>query len=77
MVPSAFIFLEGLPLSSNGKVDRRALPKPEVLLQELEVTYVAPQNDIEQAIATVWQAVLNLEKVGVNNNFLKSVATHY
>ncbi|NEP60059.1 MAG: amino acid adenylation domain-containing protein [Symploca sp. SIO2G7] len=71
MMPSAFIFLDALPLSSNGKVDRRALPNPEILLQELEVSYVAPQNDIEQTIATVWQTVLDLEKVGVNNNFFE------
>ncbi|NEQ83501.1 MAG: amino acid adenylation domain-containing protein, partial [Moorea sp. SIO2I5] len=71
MIPSAFIFLEVLPLSSNGKVDRRALPNPEVFLQELEVTYVAPQNDIEQSIANVWQTVLPLEKVGVNSNFFE------
>ncbi|NER31852.1 MAG: non-ribosomal peptide synthetase, partial [Symploca sp. SIO1C4] len=71
MIPSAFVFLEVLPLSSNGKVDRRALPNPEILLRELEVNYVAPQNDIEETIATVWQQVLDLEKVGVNNNFFE------
>jgi pyochelin synthetase len=71
MMPSAFIFLESLPLSTNGKVDRRALPTPDTFIQELEVDYVAPQNDIEQTIATVWQAVLNLEKVGVNSNFFE------
>lgn len=71
MMPSAFIYLEGLPLSANGKVDRRALPTTDVVLQELEVAYIAPQNDIEQTIATVWQTVLNLEKVGVNSNFFE------
>ncbi|NET07728.1 MAG: amino acid adenylation domain-containing protein [Symploca sp. SIO2B6] len=71
MIPSAFVFLEVLPLSSNGKVDRRALPNPEILLRELEVNYVAPQNDLEETIATVWQQVLDLEKVGVNNNFFE------
>ncbi|NEO98548.1 MAG: amino acid adenylation domain-containing protein [Symploca sp. SIO2E9] len=71
MIPSAFVFLEVLPLSSNGKVDRRALPNPEILLQELEVNYVAPQNDLEEIIAIVWQEVLDLEKVGVNNNFFE------
>ena len=71
MLPSAFIFLEDLPLSANGKVDRHALPTADVSVQELEVDYVAPQNDIEQTIATIWQAVLNLEKVGVNSNFFE------
>lgn len=71
MVPSVFKFLEKLPLSANGKVDRRALPDPETFIEELEVDYVAPQNDIEEMIATVWQAVLNLEKVGINSNFFE------
>jgi hypothetical protein len=69
MVPSAFIFLDALPLSANGKVDRRALPTQESLLQKVEVAYVAPQTDIEQIIATVWQELLGVEKVGVNDNF--------
>ena len=69
MVPSAFVFLDALPLSANGKVDRRALPTQEGLLQKLEVSYVAPQTDIEQIIATVWQELLGIEKVGVNDNF--------
>lgn len=69
MVPSAFVFLDALPLSANGKVDRRALPTQESLLQKVEVAYVAPQTDIEQIIATVWQELLGVEKVGVNDNF--------
>jgi poly-D-alanine transfer protein DltD len=69
MVPSAFIFLDALPLSANGKVDRRALPTQESLLQKVEVAYVAPQTDIEQIIASVWQELLGVEKVGVNDNF--------
>ncbi|MEO1348587.1 MAG: amino acid adenylation domain-containing protein [Cyanobacteria bacterium J06635_15] len=71
MLPSAFVFLENLPLSANGKVDRRALPIPDISVGELKVDYVAPQNDIEQTIAVIWQAVLNLEKVGINNNFFE------
>ncbi|OWY64818.1 non-ribosomal peptide synthetase [cyanobacterium TDX16] len=69
MLPSAFVFLNALPLSANGKIDRRALPISESLLQELEVAYVAPQNEIEQTIARVWQEVLEIEKVGVNQRF--------
>jgi pyochelin synthetase len=72
MIPSAFIFLDALPLSANGKIDRRALSNSKALLQQLEVDdYVAPQNDVEQSIAAVWQQVLDLEKVGVNNNFFE------
>ncbi|MGM3308043.1 amino acid adenylation domain-containing protein [Anabaena sp. WFMT] len=69
MLPSAFIFLDHLPLSANGKVDRLALPTQESLLQEFAVTYVEPQNDVQQMIAKIWEEVLGLEKVGVNHNF--------
>ncbi len=69
MVPSFFVLLEKLPLLPNGKVDRRSLPIPETLRPVLEVAYVAPQTKMEQTIAAVWQEVLHLEKVGVNDNF--------
>ncbi|MEM7592462.1 MAG: amino acid adenylation domain-containing protein, partial [Cyanobacteria bacterium P01_A01_bin.83] len=71
MIPLAFIFLESLPLSANGKVDRGALPSPDIFIQESEGNYVAPQNDVEETIAAVWQEVLNLEKIGVNDNFFE------
>jgi hypothetical protein len=69
MVPSAFVFLETFPLSANGKVDRRALPTQEGLLQQLEVSYVAPKTEVERIIVNVWQELLEVEKVGVNDNF--------
>ncbi|NQE32470.1 non-ribosomal peptide synthetase [Microcoleus asticus] len=69
MIPSSLVFLNHLPLTPNGKVDRKALPAPDAINPQLETTYVAPQTDIEQAIATVWQQVLHLEKVGVDDNF--------
>lgn len=69
MIPSAWIFLDALPLSANGKVDRRALPNSENLLEDFAVTYVPPQNDIEQTIVNIWQEVLELPKVGVDDNF--------
>lgn len=69
MMPSSFVFLNNLPLTPNGKVDRKALPAPDAINPQLETTYVAPQTEIEQAIATVWQQVLDLEKVGVDDNF--------
>ncbi|AFZ17614.1 non-ribosomal peptide synthetase [Allocoleopsis franciscana] len=69
MLPSAFVFLEAFPLSANGKVDRRALPTPDAFLQELNVSYVPPKNEIEKTIAAVVQYVMQIEKVGVNDNF--------
>ncbi|MBG1243505.1 non-ribosomal peptide synthetase [Nostoc sp. NZL] len=69
MVPSAYILLNEFPLTPNGKVDRRALPVPEELRPQLATTYHAPQSHVEKTIAQVWQEVLHLEKVGVNDNF--------
>ncbi len=69
MVPSAFVTLDSLPLTPNGKVDRKALPSPEGLRLELAAAYVAPQTELEQMIATVWQEVLRVEKVGMHDNF--------
>jgi amino acid adenylation domain-containing protein len=69
MLPSAFVLLKALPLTHNGKVDRQALPPPENLRPELLEDYVAPQSEMERIIASVWQEVLHLEKVGVHDNF--------
>jgi amino acid adenylation domain-containing protein len=69
MIPTSFVFLEALPLTPNGKLDRQALPQPEGYLPEMEATYVAPQSEIEHTIAGIWQEVLRVEKVGVNDNF--------
>ena len=69
MVPSAFVFLDGLPLTSNGKIDRMALPVPEGG-PEL-VGYVAPRSPVEEMIAEVWAEVLRLDRVGVHDNFFE------
>ncbi len=69
MVPSSFMFLNALPQTPNGKVDRKRLPAPENLRLQLDTTYAAPQTDIEQAIASVWQKVLQVDKVGLHDNF--------
>jgi len=69
MLPSTFVFLNEFPLTPNGKVDRRRLPAPEGQRPELETTYVAPRNPIERRLAEIWQEVLNLKQVGVNDTF--------
>ncbi|WP_414542087.1 amino acid adenylation domain-containing protein [Nostoc sp. CCY0012] len=69
MIPSAFVVLEELPLTPNGKVDRRALPAPDKLRPELANNYQSPQSEVEKSIAKVWKQVLNLEKVGIYDNF--------
>ncbi|MDZ8023958.1 MAG: amino acid adenylation domain-containing protein [Nostoc sp. DedQUE11] len=71
MVPTAFMILEAFPLTSNGKVDRQALPTLDALRPELEVAYVVPQTEVEKTIASVWQKALNLEKIGIHDNFFE------
>jgi amino acid adenylation domain-containing protein len=71
MVPSVFVMLDALPLTPNGKVNRQALPPLEELRPESEAAYVTPQTELEQTIATVWQEVLDLEKVGIHDNFFE------
>ena len=69
MVPAAFVILTELPLLSNGKLNRKALPNPEELFAEPEAAYVAPESDVEQTIATIWQEVFNVERVSIHSNF--------
>jgi amino acid adenylation domain-containing protein len=69
MIPAAFVQLERLPLTAHGKVDRRALPAPDSVRPELGETYVAPRNEVEEALAAVWARVLRVERVGVYDNF--------
>ena len=71
MMPSAFTFLDTLPLSANGKVDRRALLIQDSIFQKLEVAYVPPKSEVEQTIATAVKEILGLEKVGINDNFFE------
>ncbi|MEV5717607.1 non-ribosomal peptide synthase/polyketide synthase [Amycolatopsis mediterranei] len=68
MVPSAFVTLEALPLSANGKVDRRALPEPAA---EPVAGYVPPRTDTERVLAEVWAEVLGVPGVGVEDNFFE------
>jgi amino acid adenylation domain-containing protein len=67
MVPSAVVVLDALPLLPNGKVDRRGLPAPE--RRQSDEAFVAPANEAERAIAEVWKELLNVEKIGVHDNF--------
>lgn len=69
MAPAAFVTLQSMPLTPNGKVDRRALPAPEGLRPELETAYTAPRGDLERLIAQIWQEVLGVKQVGIYDNF--------
>jgi amino acid adenylation domain-containing protein len=70
MVPASFVLLNSLPLSPNGKVDRKALPKPE-MGTDSDKEYVAPRTDIERIIADVWKEVLKQEQVGIYDDFFE------
>lgn len=69
MVPAAFVFLERLPLTAHGKIDRAALPEPPAERPELATAYIAPRTLAERTIASVWSEVLGLERVGLDDNF--------
>ncbi|MCP3105513.1 amino acid adenylation domain-containing protein, partial [Myxococcus sp. K15C18031901] len=69
MVPSALMVLEALPLSPNGKVDRKALPEPEA--HALEVAFEAPRTPTETALAELWVQVLGAQRVGRNDDFFE------
>ncbi|HEY0696410.1 MAG TPA: MFS transporter, partial [Micromonospora sp.] len=68
MVPSAFVTLDALPLSPNGKLDRRALPAP-VVSRESSVELVEPRNDTERMLAGIWSEVLGVETLGIDDDF--------
>jgi acyl carrier protein len=68
MVPAAFVVLDGLPLSPNGKLDRRALPAPEAGA-DTGTDHVAPGTDTERVVADIWTEVLGMDRVGVHDNF--------
>jgi amino acid adenylation domain-containing protein/FkbM family methyltransferase len=69
MVPSIIVILDQVPLTPNGKVDRAALPAPDPSGALVTGMFVAPRTELEGTIAAIWQSVLGLEKVGVNDNF--------
>jgi acyl carrier protein len=71
MVPSVFVPLERLPLTSNGKVDRQSLPAPGEMRPELEGAFVAPRDELERRLAGIWEEVLGLEQVGVHDDFFE------
>jgi amino acid adenylation domain-containing protein/non-ribosomal peptide synthase protein (TIGR01720 family) len=66
MLPSYFVVIDAIPLTPNGKVNRRELPEPKAAAG---ADYVAPQNDTEKVLAEVWQGIFGVERVGVNDNF--------
>ncbi|WP_243521542.1 non-ribosomal peptide synthetase [Bacillus pseudomycoides] len=66
MIPSYFVQLDSLPLTLNGKVDKKALPNPDV---QIDSHFLAPSNEVEEKLTSLWKSVLNIESVGANDNF--------
>jgi amino acid adenylation domain-containing protein len=71
MMPSAFVFLDALPLAPNGKIDRKALPAPANARPAVTAEYLGPRTRTEERIAEIWREVLRLDDLGVQDNFLE------
>jgi acyl carrier protein len=67
MIPTGFVVLENLPLTSNGKIDRRALAQLETA--ETDRVYVPPRTAVEEVVAAIWAEVLKLERIGIHDSF--------
>jgi amino acid adenylation domain-containing protein len=71
LLPSAFVLLEKLPLLPSGKINKRALPAPEITREALAQSYVAPRTAMEEMIANIWSELLGVTRVGVYDNFFE------
>lgn len=69
MVPAHFVPMESFPLTPNKKTDRKALPAPDEVMVASEVEYAPPEDDLQATIAEIWQQLLNMPRVGLNDNF--------
>ncbi|WP_444902111.1 amino acid adenylation domain-containing protein [Microbulbifer sp. SSSA007] len=68
MVPESYIFLEKLPLTPNGKLDYRALPNPQLIIDD---NYLPPRTNLEQNLCLIWQQILGLDRVGIADDFFR------
>src|SRR6185295_2723951 len=71
MIPSFFVFIDRIPLTPNGKIDRKSLPAPDRSLRQVEEEYVAPSTTLEQELRTIWAEVLRIERIGIHDNFFR------
>lgn len=71
MVPQVFVILDEIPKTPSGKVDRRALPKPDLTRPELGGAYVAPRTAIEELLAGIWASIFGVERIGIYDNFFE------
>jgi len=71
MIPSSFVFLDQLPLTTNGKLDRHALPPPEFIRSQMEVPFVGPRDSIEIRLLQIWEDILDIRPISVLDNFFQ------
>jgi amino acid adenylation domain-containing protein len=71
MIPSAFVYMEALPLTSHGKIDRRALPAPDAERPELAAAFIAPRTPAEKSLASIWMKLLGINRTGINDNYFE------
>ncbi|MCU0284948.1 MAG: amino acid adenylation domain-containing protein [Acidobacteria bacterium] len=69
MVPAHFMRLDNMPLTHAGKINRKALPNPDEITPDQERKYLAPRNELEKNIAEIWQDVIGVDSVGINDNY--------
>jgi hypothetical protein len=71
MRPAAFVFLDALPLTEHGKLDRTALPAPDQTRADLRTPFVAPRTELESVLADIWRGVLHTQVIGVEDSFFE------
>jgi len=71
MLPGHYVQVESIPLTSNGKLDKRSLPDPQDISMSTGVLYVAPNNETEEKLVQIWEEILQKEKIGINDNFFE------
>ncbi len=71
MIPGFYKRIEKMPLTANGKIDRKSLPNPDTKRPLLETQYCAPETNIENHMSEIWRRILNLEMIGINDNFFE------
>jgi acyl carrier protein len=76
MAPSALVLLDELPMTSGGKVDRRALPPPDPQRAETVSGYVAPRTPVEERLTKIWSEVLGVRQIGIHENFFGELGGH-
>lgn len=69
MIPAIFVRMDELPLTPNGKINRRALPSPDLSLMDTGTEYIAPRNKTEENLAKIWEELLGIPRVGIEDNF--------